>query len=246
MFKTKKKLKKIKKLFKYNSKKSKCSEKNLSTMSDEKNSFTLKVNKYWEDQKYLEKTEFKYVLWLDRVYQLIENTPGHIVELGVAYGRNAIIFSHLMQMNGQDDVRKYIGFDTFDGYTEDTLENESHLSGEAWKNISISAVQDRLKKAGNFTRCEFIKGDIVKTVPQYLREHPHLRAALLYVDCNSYAPSITGMELMREFMTPGGVVCIDEKLQGGETKALIEFCEKYGFRFMRDNTPFSVPAYTRV
>ena len=45
-------------------------------------------------------------------------------------------------------------------------------------------------------------------------------------------------------MSPGGVICIDEKKQGGETKALIEFCKKHDLRFMKDSTPFSIPAYT--
>ena len=202
--------------------------------------------KYWDDQKYLEKTEFKYILWLDRTYQLIETVPGHIVELGVAYGRNAIIFSHLMQMYGHDDVRKYIGFDTFDGYTQNTLDVENHLSSGAWKDISIDAVKNRLKMAGNFTKCEFVKGDLTETLPEYLKKNSGLRAALLYVDCNAYEPSLKGMELMKEFMSPGGVICIDEKQQGGETKALIEFCSDNNLEFKRDKSPFSVPAYTRV
>ena len=48
------------------------------------------VNKYYDSQKYLEKNEFKYILWVDRIYKKVINIPGHIVELGVAYGRNNV------------------------------------------------------------------------------------------------------------------------------------------------------------
>ena len=201
---------------------------------------------YWEDQKYLEKTEFKYILWLYEVYKMIDTVPGHIVELGVAYGRNTIIFSHLMQMNNQDDVRKYVGFDTFDGFTDESLATNAHLSPKSWKGISVEDVKERIKKSGNFTNNTLIKGDLNITLAEYLKNNPNFRAALLYIDCNAYEPAINGMEMLKEFMSPGGIICIDEKQQGGETKALIKFCKDNDLKFMRNTNNFSIPAYTVV
>lgn len=208
--------------------------------------FLLRKPHYWEDQKYLEKSEFKYILWLYEVYKMIDNVPGHIVELGVAYGRNTIIFSHLMQMHGHDDVRKYIGFDTFDGYTEDSLQIDKHLSASSWKGISIGDVKHRINIAGNFKNYTLIKGDLNSTLAEYLKSNPNFRAALLYVDCNAFQPAFNGMQLLKDFMSPGGVICIDEKMQGGETRALIQFCKENNLKFMRDSGPFSIPAYTIV
>lgn len=201
---------------------------------------------YWDDQKYLERSEFKYVLWLYEIYKRIHEVPGHIVELGVAYGRNTIIFSHLMQMHNEQDIRKYIGFDTFDGYTDQTLATDKQLSSSAWKNISIEKIQQRISAAGNFNNYEFIKGDLNETLAEYLNQNPDFRAALLYVDCNAYQPALNGMRLIKDFMSPGGIVCIDEKRQGGETRALIEFCKENNLRFMKDTSPFSIPAYTKI
>lgn len=201
---------------------------------------------YWDDQKYLEKTEFKYILWLYEVYKMIDTVPGHIVELGVAYGRNTIIFSHLMQMHNQDDVRKYVGFDTFDGYTDESLASNAHLSPKSWKGISVEDVKERIKKSGNFRNNTLIKGDLNITLAEYLKKNPNFRAALLYIDCNAYEPAINGMEMLKEFMSPGGIICIDEKQQGGETKALIKFCKDNDLKFMRNANNFSIPAYTIV
>lgn len=201
---------------------------------------------YWENQRYLEESEFKYILWLDRVYNKITTVPGHIVELGVAYGRNGIIFSHFNKMYNASDVRKYIGFDTFNGYSELSLNNSSRLSSSAWNNISKKAVLNRFRKAGITKGVTLVEGDILKTVNEYTNSNPDLRIALLYIDCNAYEPAIHGMDSLKDFMSPGGIICIDEKNQGGETKALIEFCEKNGYKFLRDNSTFSIPAYTVV
>lgn len=201
---------------------------------------------YWSEQKYLEKSEFKYVLWIDRVFQKIATVPGHIVELGVAYGRNTILFSHLIHMHNQEDVRNYYGFDTFDGYTENDLKTDKRLSQGAWKSISMEKVEERIQKAGNFKNYKLIKGDLLVTLPKFLEQNLNFRAALLYVDCNAYKPALEGMEIMKDFMSPGGIICIDEKKQGGETKALIEFCKKHNLDFVRDNSPFSMPAYTKI
>ena len=83
--------------------------------------------------RYLDQAEFRYILWLERTYRLIENVPGHIVEVGVARGRNAVIFGHLIRLTGDDQVRNYYGFDTFEGYTGDDLRRSPHLSAAEWK-----------------------------------------------------------------------------------------------------------------
>ncbi len=185
-------------------------------------------------------------MWLYEVYKKINTVPGHIVELGVAYGRNTVLFSHLMRMHNEEDIRHYYGFDTFDGYNSDTLKNDSHLSPNAWKDISIEKVHKRIKKSGNFHNYTFIQGDIIKTLPEFLDANPNFRAALVYVDCNAYLPAIKSMELLKDYISPGGIICIDEKRQGGETRALVEFCKENNLQFMKDNSPFSIPAYTII
>src|ERR1051326_3395888 len=142
-------------------------------------------NKYIEHQRYLEYDEFRYILWLDRIYQKIITVPGHIVELGVAYGRNSIIFSNLIKMNGDDLVRKYYGFDTFKGYTEESLSLDKHLKKESWKDNSKAYVMDKIGRLGHKDICELIEGDIVTEVPRFLEARPNFRVALLYIDCNA-------------------------------------------------------------
>ena len=65
-------------------------------------------------------------------------------------------------------------------------------------------------------------------------------------DCNAFLPARFSMDFFKQYMTPGGVICIDEKLQGGETEALIGFCKDNGLEFRKDAGPFAMPAYARV
>lgn len=203
-------------------------------------------NKYIENQKYLEYPEFRYVLWLDRVYQKIVTVPGDIVELGVAYGRNSIIFSNLVKMNGDDMVRRYYGFDTFKGYTEESMKIDKHLGKESWKDNSKEYVWDKIVRLGHKDICQLIEGDIVEEVPKFITQKPNLRIALLYVDCNAYLPAIKSMEFFKKYMMPGGIICIDEKHSGGETNALLEFCKNNDLVLQKDPSAYSIPAYTVI
>lgn len=216
------------------------------------NLIMIKRNAFYHDDKYLDKAEFKYVLWLDRVYSKIQTVPGHIVELGVANGRNTLLFGNLIHMNGDEQVRRYFGFDTFSGYTSDDMKTSKWLSTSSWKDISYKFVKKRIDNAGFQNTCFLTEGDLKKTLPEFIASGAsgftpdNLRIALLYVDCNAYTAALTGMEVLKNYMSPGGIICIDEKQQGGETKALIEFCEKHGFEFRKDASPFAIPAYTVV
>lgn len=202
--------------------------------------------------RYLDQKEFRYVLWLDRTYRLIENVPGHIVEVGVARGRNAVLFGHMMRLNGDDQVRHYFGFDTFAGYAEDDLRRSPHLSNEEWKSTTLRFVIERLVQAKLSDICHVYQGDIKFVAESFVNSRQKLfnpgklRIALLYIDCNAYVPAKFSMDFFKKYMSPGGVICIDEKLQGGETEALIEFCQENGFQYRKDSGPFAMPAYTRV
>lgn len=206
-----------------------------------------------KDDSYLDFAEFRYMLWINHAFQKIRTVPGHIVEVGVARGRNAVLFGNLLKLYGEDDVRNYFGFDTFQGYAPGDLEHDPHLPKEAWKDLSIEFVNRRLAGAKVDNCCHLFQGDVRQTGLTFLKETTHkrftpgnFRCALLYIDCNAYDPAIAAMRMFRPHMSPGGVICIDEKRQGGETRALIEFCREAGLNVVRDSVPVSAPAYAVV
>jgi hypothetical protein len=203
-----------------------------------------------KDDSYLDESEFTYLFWLYEAFRKIRNVPGHIVEVGVARGRNSIVFGNLIKLRGEGSTRRYFGFDTFSGYTEEDIRSSPHLSGDHWKDNSKAFVDDRLKRQGLEKICTIIEGDVKETGPEFIAKKGNMFQAnsiaisMLYIDCNAYLPAITSLNLFGEHMSPGGIICIDEKMQGGETKALAEYCRAKQLPFLRDEGPFSMPAYT--
>jgi hypothetical protein len=204
------------------------------------------------DEGYLDRLEFQYVLWLDRIYSKISSIPGNIVEIGVARGRNSIIFGRLMQLHGETAIRNYYGFDTFEGYVSQDLAKDTHLTADSFTGISYDDVRQRIAKAGLGRACHLIKGDIRQTAPRFAEnagpnfQPGHLKVALLYIDCNAYDPALFSMRYFSRFMADGGIICIDEKMQGSETRALDDFSAECRRPVTRDPGPFGLPAYIAV
>jgi hypothetical protein len=177
--------------------------------------------------------DLEYMLWISSLYLKIKNIPGHIAEIGVADGRNAVLFGRLIKLYNEQSVRQYIGFDTFDGFTEKDLVNEAHLSKTRWKSNSKDAVLKRCKDNNIGELVEIFEGDAVEIVPNILLNHRgkkflkgKAKFALLYIDCNAYAPALRSMENFLPYIVPGGFIVIDEKLQGSETQAIFDFAKK--------------------
>lgn len=196
--------------------------------------------------------EIEYILWLTSLYINLEKLPGHIAEVGVASGRNAIIFGKLIKLFSDTNVRQYLGFDTFDGYVSRDIISSKHLREDAWKTNTKKAVLNRCEVAGVAELVEIFEGDAVETAPEVLKIHRgkkfqkgKAKIALLYIDCNAYTPAIESMRNFYDYMVPGGIIAIDEKIQGDESSALIDFAKEKGLEIERLGKN-SVPMIVRV
>lgn len=182
----------------------------------------------------------EYLLWISNIYSKIKSIPGHIAEIGVADGRNTILFGRLIKLHRDQSVRQYIGFDTFDGFTDRDLARDTHLDKVNWKDNSRKRVLKRCFDNDVEDLVEIFEGDASKLVPHVLKNHTgkkfqkgKAKFALLYIDCNAYIPAVDSMESFLPYMIPGGFIVIDEKNQGGETEAIIEFAKKHSLKIER-------------
>jgi hypothetical protein len=187
-----------------------------------------------QPEKEIADSDLEYLLWICNLYLQIKSIPGHIAEVGVAGGRNTVLFGRLIQIHGDSSVRQYIGFDTFNGYNKKDLQRDNHLAQntEHWKAFSKKGVLERCIDNGIEKEIELFEGDAEFSVPKILAEHTgkkfqasKARFAIVYIDCNAYGVALKSMQAFLPHMVPGSIFAIDEKMQGGESEAMIEFAK---------------------
>lgn len=72
-------------------------------------------------------------------------------------------------------------------------------------------------------KVELIKGDAMKTIPEFLQKKPHLVVSLLFLDLDLYEPTKVAIEYFVPRMPKGAIIAFDEldnPLWPGETQAL--------------------------
>ena len=143
-------------------------------------------------KKIIDDNDLEYLLWISNLYLKIKHIPGHIAEIGIADGRNTVLFGRLIKLHNDQSVRQYIGFDTFDGFTSKDLSRDSHLDKARWKNNTREKVLERCKYNKISELVEVFEGDAIETVPKVLKNYKgkkfqigKARFALLYIDCNA-------------------------------------------------------------
>ncbi len=170
------------------------------------------------------------------IYKLIKNVPGSMVECGVGSGFGLMAFAHFCSIfEPYHYVRKVIGFDTFEGFTgiseKDQTSRAGHLKEGGLNFGSYDILQqavalyDMNRVLGHLNKVQLVKGDISRTLPEYLDENPSLVVALLYLDLDLYQPTLDTLKLLVKRVPKGGVIAFDELNHTdypGETIAAME------------------------
>ena len=185
------------------------------------------------------------------LYKLIQDVPGSIVECGVYQGNSFFSFHKFLEIfHPGDRIRHVIGFDDFKGLRltlEDGPEypNRSKVEG-GWKSENFRSVLDILldihtkdQFIPQSKRAFLVDGDILHTVPEYVKENPGLRISLLHLDVDVYMPTKVALDNLYDRVVPGGLIVLDEYAMmewGGESKALEDFLGERGITGIRLQT----------
>lgn len=157
------------------------------------------------------------------LFQKTINLPGSIVECGVFKGMSFMTFLKLADiLCPGDTLKKVIGFDTFEGFVSlnsqdgEVDEKRNKVVG-GWNagyfyEVLNSAINISQKDSfiPRFKRVELVKGDVCKTVPEYVEKNPGLRISLLHLDMDLYEPTLTALEYFYPRVVTGGVILLDE------------------------------------
>jgi hypothetical protein len=168
------------------------------------------------------------------MYKLILEIPGDIIECGVYQGNSFCWLAHLSIILEPYSInRRIIGFDTFNGFSSiDKNSDPSDISEKLFSDTSYETLKgsldalDQIRPVNSIKRFEIVKGDIVKTLPEYINNNPWMTCAMLILDTDLYRPTKTALESILEIMPEGGVIVFDEynyQNYPGETQAIREF-----------------------
>lgn len=191
---------------------------------------------------YLDRQLVTLILTRIHLFEKIINVHGSVVECGVHRGNSLMLFEHLSSILEPSNFnRKIIGFDTFEGFPSVTRHDPDgvvgHMRNTDYEHLAKwVALHDKNRTIGHIPKVDLVKGDAIKTIPQYVKDHPYLIVALLYMDFDIYEPTAVALKHLLPLVPKGGVVGFDEvgqKRWQGETVALKENVVLSGVRLQR-------------
>lgn len=197
--------------------------------------------------KYVRRQNLTRFLALYELFKLNVPVKGSIIECGVNHGFGLMTWSKLSAMLEPVNLtRRIYGFDTFEGFpgvgAEDRSESSMHVSAgdlcaDVYDELSeLIAIQDRTRFLGHVPKTHLIRGDATGTIPNFVRENPHLVVSLLFLDFDLYEPTKVALSHFLPRMPRGAVLAFDEldnPLWPGETLAMLEQHAKRRFRLER-------------
>lgn len=131
------------------------------------------------------------LLYFGRMFELIQEVPGAVVECGVYRGKTLLLLSYLA------GKRPVYGFDSFKGFTGTYPQHFRGMSADFARWI--------LKKGDCQTRAEIVEGFFHDTLPHF-REP----IALLHIDADLYDSHMTIFTCLYPLVQKGGVILFDE------------------------------------
>lgn len=183
------------------------------------------------------------------IFKQVYELPGVIVDLGVFRGASTFTWAKLCEIFCPTDVRKKIyAFDTFEGFPsigeedgpvnkeEDVCKGGYYGGGSIEKDLNLAQqAMNHDRHISHINRIEFIKGDVLKTIPEFIEAKGNgLKIVLLNLDVDLYEPTKVALNNFVPRMVRGGIILLDEYAVdtfGGETKAVDEyFISEFGSR----------------
>lgn len=185
--------------------------------------------------KYVRRQHLKRFLTLYEIFKRLLPVKGSIVELGVFRGFSLSTWAKLSAiLEPENLIRKIYGFDTFEGFPS-LHENDknnlyNHEVGHFYTDVyteldELNNVFNRDRFLGHINKVELIKGDCTKTIPEFLKNNPHLLISMLFIDLDLYEPTKVALEYFLPRMHKGSIIAFDEldnPQWPGETLALLE------------------------
>lgn len=214
------------------------------------------INKWNEDDQMFYENGFYLTSKMERMsnilshyelYKKIVSLPGDVVELGVFRGGGVIQFATFRELLENEKSRKIIGFDVFDVFPEACNEADQKFR-EDWVKTTNNEflTKEELEKSLHYKEIgnvELVRGNILDTIPEYLKQHPNMKIALLHIDTDIYEPARVALEYLYDRVVRGGIIVSDDYTVAGETKAIDEFLKNKNLEIHKLSISQHKPSY---
>jgi hypothetical protein len=192
---------------------------------------------------FVRRREFAQTVAYARLFSMVEDLPGSIIECGVYIGNGLFTWSKLLEtFSPGRRGDKVFGFDSFDGYSSAEVEENyaidyvAKIHGHGFKASQLLVEKlIELNESDNLVpgakRIKLYSGDIEATSSVFLHEEPGTRIKLLMIDLNLFKPTRKALNSFYPILVRGAVVCFrgyGVKPWEGESKAVDEFLEGKG------------------
>lgn len=168
------------------------------------------------------------------IYKKILDLPGHVLEFGVFKGASFSKFLSFRKILENENSRKIIGFDDFGKFTTKGKKEDKIFAKKFIKDVGFGIKKNELEnilinnKHSNF---ELIEGDVVKTLPVFLKKNKHMKIALLHLDLDIFRPTLFVLNKLFNKVVKGGIVLLDDYAEiSGATEAVDKFLYKKNYK----------------
>ena len=171
------------------------------------------------------------------LFEGVKNVPGDILEFGVFKGTGLLTFLKLKRYLCPNTMKKVVGFDFFEtnGLLKSLTNQDKEAMTTLFKERGFSHeesfkqyLNDSILSFG-FQPHEFdlVKGDVSKTISEYLSTRPGLKISLLYLDLDLAQPTYDVLCETWDRVSKGGIVVFDEYgyQQWSESQGVDKFFE---------------------
>lgn len=179
------------------------------------------------------------------LFKLSMDKPGSIIECGVFKGISLVRFATFRNLLNNKS-KKIVGFDIFGKFPETKFSQDQKLRKKFIKDAGSNGISKKqlleiLRRKKINSKIELIKGNVIKTIPIYVKKNPRLKISFLNLDTDIYEPAVTILKYLYPKIVKGGILVLDDYgVFPGETKAVDEYFEGKDIKinkFPYSNTP---------
>jgi hypothetical protein len=184
--------------------------------------------------KYVRRQNLTRFLAQYEIFKRILPVKGSIIECGVFRGGGLMAWAKLSAILEPTNLtRRIYGFDSFAGFPSVSDADRGALratrAGDLYADshdelLDLIAIYDSDRFLGHVDKVHLVRGDAMKTIPEFVKTHAHVIVSLLFLDFDLYEPTTVAIEHLYPRIPKGGIIAFDEldnPLWPGETQAML-------------------------